>query len=45
MRVGYRRVSTTQQNLDRHDLGDVEKMFEEKVSGKNTDRAALQEMI
>ena len=45
MRVGYRRVSTTQQNLDRQDLGDVEKMFEEKVSGKNTDRAALQEMI
>lgn len=45
MRVGYRRVSTTQQNLDRQDLGDVEKMFEEKISGKNTDRAALQEMI
>ena len=45
MRVGYRRVSTTEQNFDRQDLGAVEKMFEEKVSGKNTDRQALQEMI
>lgn len=45
MRVGYRRVSTEQQNLDRQELGDVEKVFEEKVSGKNTDRDALQEMI
>jgi DNA invertase Pin-like site-specific DNA recombinase len=33
------------QNLDRQDLGVVDRIFEEKVSGKNTDRAALQEMI
>ena len=45
MRVGYRRVSTAEQNFDRQELGDVEKVFEEKISGKNADRAALQEMI
>lgn len=45
MKVGYRRVSTVDQNLERQDLGEVERVFEEKVSGKNTDRAALQEMI
>ena len=45
MKVGYRRVSTVDQNLDRQELGDVERVFEEKVSGKNKDRAALQEMI
>jgi hypothetical protein len=45
MKVGYRRVSTVDQNLDRQELGPVERVFEEKVSGKNTDRAALQEMI
>lgn len=45
MKVGYRRVSTIDQNLERQDLGAVERVFEEKVSGKNTDRAALQEMI
>jgi DNA invertase Pin-like site-specific DNA recombinase len=45
MKVGYRRVSTVDQNLDRQELGPVDRVFEEKVSGKNTDRAALQEMI
>lgn len=45
MKVGYRRVSTIDQNLDRQDLGELERVFEEKVSGKNTDRAALLEMI
>ena len=45
MKVGYRRVSTIDQNLDRQDLGKVERVFEEKISGKSTDRAALQEMI
>ena len=45
MRVGYRRVSTTEQNLDRQELTNVEKVFEEKVSGKDTNRAALNEMI
>jgi DNA invertase Pin-like site-specific DNA recombinase len=45
MKIGYRRVSTIDQNLERQDLGAVERIFEEKISGKNTDRAALQEMI
>ena len=45
MKVGYRRVSTIDQNLDRQDLGGVERVFEEKVSGKNTERAALQDML
>lgn len=45
MRVGYRRVSTSEQNLDRQELSGVERVFEDKASGKNTDRVALQEMI
>jgi DNA invertase Pin-like site-specific DNA recombinase len=44
--VGYRRVSTIDQSLDRQDLGEVEKMFEEKVSGASaSDRPALQDLI
>ena len=44
--IGYKRVSTVDQNLDRQDLGDVDKVFEEKLSGKSaTDRPALQELI
>ena len=45
MRVGYRRVSTVEQNLDRQDLGVVEKVFEDKASGKNADREQLQKML
>ena len=45
MRVGYRRVSSTDQNLDRQELGDVEKVFEEKISGKHRNRTALAELI
>lgn len=44
--IGYRRVSTLDQNLDRQDLGEVDKVFEEKLSGKSAkDRPALQSMI
>jgi DNA invertase Pin-like site-specific DNA recombinase len=39
--VGYRRVSTKDQRLDRQDLGSVDRMFEEKVSGKDRDRPEL----
>lgn len=39
--VGYRRVSTEDQRLDRQDLGTVDKMYEEKVSGKDRERPAL----
>lgn len=45
MKVGYRRVSSDEQNLDRQDLPDVEKIFEEKVSGAARTRPALLEMI
>jgi DNA invertase Pin-like site-specific DNA recombinase len=45
MKVGYRRVSSIEQNFDRQDLGDVERVFEEKQSGGTADRRALQEMI
>ena len=44
MKIGYRRVSSEGQNLDRQDL-DCDKIFEEKVSGAKRDRAALAEMI
>jgi DNA invertase Pin-like site-specific DNA recombinase len=44
--VGYRRVSSIDQSLDRQDLGDVEKVFEEKLSGASaSDRPALQDLI
>ena len=42
MKVGYRRVSTTDQNLDRQDMSGVDQIFEDKASGKDTDRVALQ---
>ena len=45
MKVGYRRVSSEGQNLDRQHLPDIEKVFEEKVSGSTRDRPALSEMI
>ncbi|WP_231725058.1 recombinase family protein [Thalassovita mediterranea] len=44
--IGYRRVSSEGQNLDRQDLGELDKVFEEKLSGKSAkDRPALQAMI
>ena len=45
MRVGYKRVSSVEQNLARQDLGDVERIFEDKTSGKDADREQLQEML
>ena len=49
MKLGYIRVSTLDQNIDRQevlmkDLG-VDKIFIDKCSGKNTNRAQLQEMM
>jgi DNA invertase Pin-like site-specific DNA recombinase len=44
MKIGYRRVSSESQKLDRQDFV-CDKMFEEKVSGAKRDRAALAEMI
>lgn len=46
MKIGYRRVSTEDQSLDRQDLGECDKVFEEKLSGANaSNRPALQELI
>ena len=46
MLIGYRRVSTIDQNLARQDLGEVDKVFEEKLSGASAkDRPQLQAMI
>ena len=45
MKVGYRRVSTVEQKFDRQELGELDKLFEEKVSGSNAEREALNEMI
>ena len=45
MKVGYRRVSTVEQNLDRQDLGAVDRDFEDKASGKDTDRTELLENL
>jgi DNA invertase Pin-like site-specific DNA recombinase len=44
MKIGYRRVSSEGQNLDRQDLF-CDKLFEEKVSGAKRDREALSAMI
>jgi DNA invertase Pin-like site-specific DNA recombinase len=43
-KIGYTRVSTTEQNTDRQELGDI-RVFEDKASGKSTDRPALKEML
>ena len=47
MRVAYRRVSTTDQNLDRQlvDQPDIEKVFEDKITGATRNRPGLTEMI
>ena len=49
MKVGYVRVSTVEQNEARQIEGlkkhGIERWYVEKVSGKNTDRHKLQEMI
>lgn len=49
MKVGYIRVSTEEQNTARQDAmmveQGVEKIFTEKISGKNTERPELQRMM
>ena len=45
-RVGYIRVSSIEQNVDRQLDGiEVDKTFTEKISGKNTQRPALEELL
>ena len=45
MRVGYRRVSTDTQNMDRQELPDCERIFEETASGAKRDRPQLNELL
>lgn len=49
MLIGYARVSTQEQNEQRQILAlkekNVDKIFTDKASGKNTERAALKEML
>ena len=45
MIVRYRRVSTLEQSLDRQDLGECDRVFEEKESAWSANRPALQEML
>lgn len=42
--IGYTRVSSTDQNTDRQELGDI-RIFEDKASGSSADRPALKEML
>lgn len=44
-RIGYRRVSTTDQNFDRQELGQLDRLFEDKASGKNTTRPGLTALL
>ena len=47
-RIGYVRVSTVHQNTQRQEYAmptDLDKVFTDKASGKNTDRAAFKEMM
>lgn len=49
MKIGYARVSTIDQNLDRQikklESSGCKKIFSEKLSGKNIDRPALKELL
>jgi DNA invertase Pin-like site-specific DNA recombinase len=44
-KIGYKRVSTEEQNTDRQELSGCEKIFEEKVSGASKERKALKDMV
>ena len=46
-RIGYARVSSTDQNLDRQLelLKNCDKIFSDKASGKDTNRIGFQEMM
>lgn len=48
-KIGYARVSTAEQNLDRQEdvlqTLNLDRVFSDKLSGKNTDRPGLQSML
>lgn len=43
--VGYRRVSSSAQNLSRQELNGCDKIFEEKITGAKRDRPELKSML
>lgn len=43
--VGYVRVSSVDQNTDRQDLGEIDRVFEDRLSGKDRNRPALEELL
>ncbi|WP_227968192.1 recombinase family protein, partial [Streptococcus sanguinis] len=47
VRIGYARVSSTDQNLDRQleQMQDCEKVFQEAVSGASKERSQLQALL
>lgn len=45
MKIAYRRVSATDQNLDRQEFADADEIFEERASGADTERPELARMI
>ncbi|WP_209016428.1 recombinase family protein [Roseibium sp. RKSG952] len=44
-KIGYRRVSSNEQNLERQDLSYCDRVFEEKVSGGSMKRPELAKML
>lgn len=44
-KIGYRRVSSDEQNLDRQDLSFCDRVFEEKLSGGSIKRPELTKML
>ena len=45
-KIFYRRVSASDQNLDRQSIDEpIDRIFEEKISGKNLERPVLQECL
>lgn len=43
--VGYRRVSSAEQRLDRQQLGEVDRLFDEHLSGKDRERPELDKCL
>lgn len=44
-KIGYRRVSSEDQNLDRQDLGFCDRVFEEKISAGTRKRPELEKLL
>jgi len=44
-KIGYRRVSSAEQNLERQEIGYCDRVFEEKLSGSSLNRPALEKML